>query len=201
MRIDELNVISYEKFFDQEGLTKEQKEERIILANELEDVVLFILALIVVMTENDNFDYAEVSNQFSAKYKSVIKKHTYLDNELDAYIQDITKDIVSTTLDNYDTDYYLSKARAATISANETSNVMNRKDYLDAVASGKTKKQWVDIRDKRERETHLKVGGTIIGINELFDVGTAKMRYPHDIELAIDNPEEIVNCRCSVRYM
>ena len=76
-----------------------------------------------------------------------------------------------------------------------------KKRNVGAVDQGKTHKQWVDIRDNKERNTHRKVGGTIIGINELFDVGDARMRYPHDVELALDNPEEIVNCRCSINYL
>lgn len=57
----------------------------------------------------------------------------------------------------------------------------------------------MDIRDKKERETHLRVGRTIKPIEEPFVVGESLMQYPKDTSLGADS-SEIVNCRCTIRY-
>jgi hypothetical protein len=82
---------------------------------------------------------------------------------------------------------------------NEANSVKNYTDYRKAIEKGKTKKKWIDMRDKRERKTHLEVGGTVIPINEPFVVGNSLMMFPKDDSLGAAD-KEIINCRCSVKY-
>jgi hypothetical protein len=70
--------------------------------------------------------------------------------------------------------------------------------FEQAKQDGKTLKQWVDMKDNRERKDHLKIGGTIIGINEYFQLPDCKMLYPHDYVNGTEN--QLSNCRCSVHY-
>ena len=57
----------------------------------------------------------------------------------------------------------------------------------------------MDIRDRKERKTHLKIGGEVIAIDKAFVVGKSLMMFPKDESLGAD-PEEIVNCRCTIKY-
>ena len=103
-----------------------------------------------------------------------------IDFDVSEYVKQFSQDMVDTTLRNGDTPYFTSDDRAVLIAENESQNTFNRQDYIDAIKSGKTRKQWVDIRDRRERETHREVGGTIIPIEEYFLVGNSLLLYPHD---------------------
>ena len=71
---------------------------------------------------------------------------------------------------------------------------------LEAIAQGKTKKQWVAIMDKKTRSTHRSADGEIIGITEPFIVGGSLLMYPRDVSLGASS-SEIVGCRCSVKYI
>lgn len=202
---DELNVINaqiidYEEYFGDEDLTEEQIKERVEFANDMELVVLFAFSLISVFTAEDNYQYTIIIEQLADRYKQVINRYSNIDSYLEEYTQEFANNITRTTLDNLLTTYYLSRERATLIAANEADTVLNRKDYINAITDGKTQKTWVDVRDNRERKSHIKVGGKTIDINGLFNVGDSVMRFPKDYEMAGDNPKEIVNCRCQVKY-
>ena len=85
------------------------------------------------------------------------------------------------------------------IAENEANTDMNYLEYVKAVNDGKTKKKWIDMKDKRERKTHLKVGSMTIPIERPFPVGDSLMQFPKDFSLGAD-AKEIVNCRCSIQY-
>ena len=62
------------------------------------------------------------------------------------------------------------------------------------------RKQWGTMRDGRVRQTHQEVDGVEIAEHEAFLVGASLMMYPGDDSLGADI-EEIINCRCSVKYL
>ena len=58
-----------------------------------------------------------------------------------------------------------------------------------------------NFKDGRVRHTHIRLDEQKIGIFEHFDVGKTQMMFPRDTSLGADAfPEEIINCRCSLRY-
>ena len=95
--------------------------------------------------------------------------------------------------------YYYSSDRAIFIAENESLICWNHQDFSDAIKSGKRRKQWMDVRDKKERETHLQVGRTVNPINEPFLVGNSLMQYPKGTSFGASS-SEIVNCRCTIKY-
>lgn len=203
--IDELNILEseenrrslpYEIYFGEMSLGNNEKEKRIELAKQLETVFLLVFALI------DNMKYTEelAASFLQQKYEDTLSNFAEVDKSLKRYIHDISQDIVSTTIKNIDDEYYTSYDRAMFIAENETNTDANYLQYLEAVESGKTHKKWIDIRDKRERKTHLSVGGSIKTIDEPFLVGNSLMMYPKDSSLGAET-KEIVNCRCSVIYL
>lgn len=63
-------------------------------------------------------------------------------------------------------------------------------------------KSWIATPDNRTRLTHLEAHKTYakdpIPFEDLFDVGRAKLRFPHDPS---GPPEEVINCRCHLLHV
>lgn len=95
--------------------------------------------------------------------------------------------------------YWLSDKRAVFIAETEANSILNYSDYMFAKFEGKTKKQWLTMLDEKVRPTHLDVDSRTVDIDDFFIVGFSIMRFPHDTEYGA-SAEEIINCRCSVRY-
>jgi hypothetical protein len=199
-------AVPYDVYFGEMSLTKEQKEERKKLAEEIEDALLFLFALIEVYreyTKNSEYGLAAyieiIIMQFKNRYSSVLQQNDRLDEYLNEYLDLYAAEVVETTVKHIDEEYYTSQDRAMYNAENEANSVKNYTDYRKAIEKGKTKKKWIDMRDKRERKTHLEVGGTVIPINEPFVVGNSLMMFPKDDSLGADD-KEIIGCRCSCKY-
>ena len=96
--------------------------------------------------------------------------------------------------------WLLSQDRARFNAENEENNVMNYSEYIDAVDAGYTKKTWLTELDDRVRQTHRPLEMVTIPMDDLFKVGAAYMRFPRDLVLSANFPEEVINCRCAVSY-
>ena len=59
--------------------------------------------------------------------------------------------------------------------------------------AGIEKRQWISARDANVRPTHAEADGQIRGIDEAFDVGSARLMQPGE---SGGPPEEVINCRC-----
>lgn len=210
---DELNIIlgnhrsePYKEYFSKMSISDKEKQERIAFSEQMEEVVLYILALIETTIESGETDQEYIQTQFYDKYLDVIASYMLIDTYIKQYATDITKQIIDTTFERLSSedksitdDYYLSNDRAMFISECEANSILNYRQYSKAVKSGKTKKKWIDVGDKRERKTHLEVGGTILPIDEPFSVGDSLLQFPKDTSLGA-SADEIVNCRCSIQY-
>lgn len=101
--------------------------------------------------------------------------------------------------------YWTSSDRAQFIAENEANAILNSADYVVAKKSGKTHKIWMSYRDERVRMTHREVDGAKIPMDAYFDVGRARMLYPKDVTSELSTgaecPEEVINCRCAVKYV
>jgi len=60
-------------------------------------------------------------------------------------------------------------------------------------AQGVVGEQWNTQMDGRQRLSHGRANGQVVGVNELFDVGRSQLRFPHDPTAPIS---ETTNCRC-----
>lgn len=140
-----------------------------------------------------NFD--EVNNYVKNK-RSVDLQEYFGDMDL----PDISYQIIESVQNNPDDPFYVAPDRAKYLAENEANTSLNHQDFVDAIAAGKTRKKWVDIRDDRERPDHRKVGGTIKPITEPFLVGDSIMDYPKDTSYGA-SANQIVNCRCTIKYI
>lgn len=210
---DELNIRPdnrrsepYKEYFSKMSISDKEKQERIAFSEQMEEVVLYILALIETTIESGETKREYIQTQFYDKYLDVIASYMIIDTYIKQYAVDITKQIIDATFERFSDkdksitdDYYLSNDRAMFISECEANSILNYRQYLKAVKAGKTKKKWIDVGDKRERKTHLEVGGTILPIDEPFSVGDSLLQFPKDTSLGA-SADEIVNCRCSIQY-
>lgn len=210
---DELNIRPdnrrsepYKEYFSKMLISDKEKQERIAFSEQMEEVILYILALIETTIESGETNREYIQTQFYDKYLDVIASYMLIDTYIKRYALGVTKQIIDTTFERLSSedksitdDYYLSNDRAMFISECEANSILNYRQYSKAVKSGKTKKTWIDVGDKRERKTHLEVGGTTIPINEPFSVGDSLLMFPTDHSLGA-SADEIVNCRCSIQY-
>nr|DAP89272.1 MAG TPA: minor capsid component [Caudoviricetes sp.] len=213
---DELNIRPnnrrsepYKEYFSKMSISDKEKQERIALSEQMEEVVLYILALIETTIESGETDQEYIQTQFYDKYLDVVLGYMPIDSYIKEYVLETSKQIIGTTFSHIvekhpdseqaTDDYYLSNDRAMFISECEANSILNYRQYSKAVKAGKTKKKWIDVGDKRERKTHLEVGGTILPINEPFSVGDSLLQFPKDTSLGA-SADEIVNCRCSIQY-
>lgn len=210
---DELNIRPnnrrsepYKEYFSKMSISDKEKQERIAFSEQMEEVVLYILALIETTIESGEANREYIQTQFYDKYLDVIASYMLIDTYIKQYAVDITKQIIDATFERFSVedksitdDYYLSNDRAMFISECEANSILNYRQYSKALKTGKTKKTWIDVGDKRERKTHLEVGGTTIPINEPFSVGDSLLMFPTDHSLGA-SADEIVNCRCSIQY-
>ena len=210
---DELNIRPsnrrsepYKEYFSKMSISDKEKQERITFSEQMEEVVLYILALIETNIESGETDQEYIQTQFYDKYLDVIASYMLIDTYIKQYAFGVTKQIIDATFERFSTedksitdDYYLSNDRAMFISECEANSILNYRQYSKAVKAGKTKKKWIDVGDKRERKTHLEVGGTTLPINEPFSVGDSLLQFPKDVSLGA-SADEVVNCRCSIQY-
>ncbi len=213
---DELNIRPsnrrsepYKEYFSKMSISDKEKQERIAFSEQMEEVVLYILALIETTIESGETNREYIQTQFYDKYLDVVLGYMLIDSYIKEYVLETSKQIIGTTFSHIvekhpdseqaTDDYYLSNDRAMFISECEANSILNYRQYSKAVKAGKTKKKWIDVGDKRERKTHLEVGGTTLPIDEPFSVGDSLLQFPKDTSLGA-SADEIVNCRCSIQY-
>lgn len=210
---DELNIRPnnrrsepYKEYFSKMSISDKEKQERIAFSEQMEEVILYILALIETTIESGETNQEYIQTQFYDKYLDVIASYMLIDTYIKQYALDVTKQIIDATFERFSAedksitdDYYLSNDRAMFISECEANSILNYRQYSKAVKAGKTKKKWIDVGDKRERKTHLEVGETILPIDDPFSVGDSLLQFPKDTSLGA-SADEIVNCRCSIQY-
>ena len=180
-------------------LTESEINERITLAEKLEENFLFVMALLFTMAKYNSVNYEQIRNKFEKSYFKAIDGIIIADDYMNQYIRNFSYDITDSTKAHADDMYYYSSDRAIFMAENESLTCWNHQDFSDAIKSGKRRKQWMDVRDKKERETHLQVGRTVKPIEEPFLVGNSLMQYPKDTSLGASS-SEIVNCRCVIKY-
>lgn len=200
LKIDELNIVSYEEYFGEMEITDKEKKDRKKLAEDFEIIFLMLFAMAVQDEENAESCYQYIDDrycQIATKYMGAKETPAYISE----YAAQITKSIVDTTMEHIDSEYYLSKDRAMLLAANEANSVGNYREQVQAVKKGYKFKVWRTMKDNRVRHTHVRLDEKKIGIFEHFNVGEAQMMFPRDTSLGADAfPEEIINCRCSLRY-
>ena len=213
LKFDELNklnerkAIPYRDFFGKMRISPAQMRERIELAEDLEDAMLFVFAYWLIR-EDLGYSLDDMRRMTKEKFTEVFSKYGKPDAYIDKHIEDISNEIIDATARHTDKSepavgepagYWTSLDRAMIISENEANSFENYTEYRNAKAKGYTKKRWLTELDDRVRLTHTLVESKTVDIDGLFLVGDSLMRFPRDAEYDPD-PAEIVNCRCACVY-
>lgn len=197
---DEINLIN--TYFDEMEIPNEEKKKRIDLCLELVDVFYYVFALINADFRLGNPIKAEVyTDELTERFKAIVSDSAYDsvmdEEEIPQYIEEISSNLVDVTIDNAETEYFSSVDRAIRV-AEDTTNVVGDTWYIGFMKSiGYKYKTWITLLDGKARHSHVLSYGQTVGIDEYFDVGVSKMRYPHDCNAPA---EEVVNCRCTLDF-
>ena len=207
LKFDEIHkpfykAIPYKEFFGKMYISPKQMKSRIGLAEQIEDVMLYVFAVWAI-AGSAGITEAEIRQDAKEKLQTVIGKHTKLDSYLKQHIDKTIDEVINTTIKHKDEEsesgYWTSQDRAMLIAENEANSFENYVEYREAAASGKTKKKWLTENDDKVRLTHEIAEGQTVDIDGLFLIGDSLMRFPMDTQYDAD-PREIINCRCSVVY-
>ena len=220
---DKLNILKrhsepFEDYFKPMLLSPAQKKARMELAFDLEDALIIFFDYLQTMINREMLNEVADKQQLTYLIYDVVADKDYFKNEeeMNKYVSDIVDETYKATVDNlakypndmsYDgkSQYWVSEDRAMFIAENEANTLLNGAEFNQAVSEGKMWKIWDVYPDDRVRPTHLEVFGATIPIDEYFDVGEAHLLYPKDVtsefSTGAEHPEEIIGCRCSLRYI
>lgn len=201
--LDELNNIRSvdpKEYFKSMGFTDEEIEERIQFTEKANEIFDLILVLILLSDNRTDTFYQGLRTDLESDYLELINEYADPDDYLIDYASDFSNNFIDSTKDHIDDEWYTSQDRSLFNAENSANDVLNYKEYRNAIKDGKTKKEWVTEKDLKVRKTHAAVDGKKIDIKEMFYVGGVPMRFPKDYEYAEAFPEETVNCRCVCRY-
>lgn len=203
LKVDELNIVKraipYDRYFGEMILTDKQKQERIDLAKEFEDMMLYLFSLIDTVRQY-NIDKQFIVDSVKYRYLSILGTVVAVNDYLTEYINQFAIQTVDTTQDNIEDKWYLSSDRAEYIAENEANTSLNYSDYVSAIKAGKTRKRWRTMEDTKVRRTHRELDNKTIPIDGVFLVGNSEMRFAKDASLGA-SAKEIVNCRCTTEYL
>lgn len=197
--IDNKRSMSFEQYFGEMELSDEEIQNRIELAEKLEDGFLFVLALLFTMQQQNAVNWERARQEYENRYLSALSGHVTITPYIRNYVRSMSYDVMDSTRNHQSDIYYYSPDRSRFMAENESNFVRSYQVNEDAVESGATRKRWITMRDKKVRETHREVDGQVKAIDDLFYVGGSLMSYPRDGSLGA-NSEEIIGCRCSIEY-
>lgn len=211
--------IPINQYFNEMKLTRDQKRERIALAEDIEDAVLFFFSLVLLQSQYSYLaamDSAEAKEEFRQRITNAVAKHTEINDEVRYEINQYVEDVTDTTTEHLiilnalteDAEeeqrqkerHYISEDRARLLAEEESNTIFNGSDFRKAVLLGYTKKRWNTMKDSHVRRDHERIEGKTIPINELFLVGNSLMRYPRDSYYGA-SMRQIAGCRCTVSYI
>ena len=209
LSFDEINALvgdersmPFGKYFGEMKLSRKQKEDRIDLANALEDEFMYIMAWMANTYPNiDPTVVDEIQNRYMNALANVglADPADYSNNPYFPHATEFAIGLILATTRHKEDPYYYSADRAKFMAENESNNIHNQKDYDDALGEGKRFKRWNTIMDGKERESHAEVDGEVVPVDEPFFVGGSELMYPRDDSLGA-GAEEVINCRCSLTY-
>lgn len=206
LSFDELNDLvankrsmSFEQFFGEMELPDEEIQQRIELAEKLEDGFLFVLALLFTMQQYNAVNWERARQEYENRYLSALAGYVTITPYIRQYVRDMSYDIMDSTKKHQSEYYYYSPDRGKFMAECEANTTRSYQCNEDAIAQGKTMKRWLTMGDKRVRETHKEVGGTSKPIGEPFYVGGSLMMFPRDTQYSPPN-SLVCGCRCSIEY-
>lgn len=206
LSFDELNTLvtnkrsmPFDEYFGEMDLPEEEIQKRVELAEKLEDRFLFVLALLFSMQQYNAVNWERARQEYENRYLQSLSGYVTITPHIRNYVKSMSYEVMDSTRNRQSEYYYYSPDRASFMAENESNTTRSYQCNEDALAAGKTLKQWITMRDKNVRETHKAVDGEKMPIWEPFSVGDSLLLYPRDSSFGASS-SEIVGCRCSIKY-
>lgn len=199
-QFDELNNLNrrsmdYDKYFGEMGIAERDKKRRIRLAEDIEEVILYM------MFQYEQYAELEaLERQLVNMLADTLAKYVPIDDYLEDYAKQSIDGIMETTDKEIEKPFTLSHDRAILISENLANDALNYGDFKRAKDQGRKYKTWITMGDEKVRPTHEVLESERIPIDDLFWVGNVQMRFPKDTLYSGGDLEEIAGCRCWIEY-
>lgn len=133
----ETRSVPFEQYFGEMELTEEEKEKRIKMAYQFNDMLLFVFALISAQITFNQVDYTIIRQRLESGYMDVLARQGMVsDAYIKQYAADFVDDFINTTFENKDDSYYLSQDRAMFISENESQTMNEYNEFVEAIKHG-----------------------------------------------------------------
>ena len=227
--LDEMNVNqrrskSYREYFGEMRITQEQVKRRTALAEDIEEAMIAFFDSLITAERYGMLPVManSIADEYKQRYIEAARMHGIADGPVLAHADDYVDGVRENTTeaikrlsraeqrpsagsDGDETDaitaimWYLSEDRAILNGEDQANYILDHTELVEAIEAGYTRKEWLSMRDRKVRDTHREVDGTVIPIDEPFDVGGYLMMTPKDDSLGAPD-EEIAGCRCSLRF-
>ena len=157
----------------------------------------------------DGFTPQEITEAEAEKYSGYTKQTVDRKKDTDWNKDNLKKSVIAGSLLLLGASAIMKRSANSTVEKNRNSASMNssgmgtdaeNKARLDGMywaeyLGNRMHKAWIATLDNRTRHSHAMLDGVAIPLNEIFDNGCSRPRDPNG------TPEEICNCRCSLKYV
>lgn len=202
--------IDIDRYFDEMELPEIDVETRKEYARRMDKILFAALSLLfIVLAQNVYNNVSAIKDKLTDDLLGLAERFTSPDTAMQNYIRRYSERFIDVTVEKaqaYTDDqeeklaYWFSEDRSIYNAENEANTIFNYDEYRIAKELGMTQKQWLTMQDERVRQTHAHIDGMIVPIDDFFEVGEALLRYPKDWEMGESHPEELISCRCTVKY-
>ena len=97
--------MSFEQFFGEMDLSDEEIQQRIELAEKLEDGFLFVLALLFTMQQYNAVNWERARQEYESRYLSALAGYVTITPYIRQYVRDMSYDIMDSTK-KHQAEYY-----------------------------------------------------------------------------------------------
>lgn len=223
-----LRSMDFEKYFGEMGLTEEQTEERISLAEDLEKDMLYFFYLMIAQSQYET--ELDVNEEMNARFRETIGNHMEISDRLDDHITELVDDIEKVTALHLATLIVLTDEVNRDIASESEEQSKEAEDREKKLES---EQYW--LSDDRARfiaeeesntafndsdfEDAIEAGYTMKTWNTMLDRYVRKTHRPMEGKtIPIDDyfivgnsmmlyprdpdgdPEEVISCRCWLTY-
>lgn len=188
------------------GLTDVAIEERIDMAVSFYMEFLTALSYAEILQKTGEYDIGAVEKAFKEAYKTAFSDYIGKSDGIDEFANKRADEFASEVTDSTKryidsgSDEAFSESRAAFMAETESEILVANDEFAEAVASGYTHKTWNTVGDSRVRDSHARLAGTTIKIDDYFmtPLGNSLL-YPGDTENC-DDMADIAGCRCWLTF-
>ena len=156
----------------------------------------------------DGFKPQEITDTEAEKYSGYTKQTVDRKKDTDWNKENLKKSVIVGSLLLLGSSDIMKRSANSTVEKNRNSASMHNsgmgtdaenKARLDGMyraedMGNSLTKIWIATLDNRTRDSHAALDGAEIALDEIFDNGCSRPRDPNG------TPEEVCNCRCSMKY-